>query len=215
MPPVERARDRGLRIARLISSDLATELREARLAAGLSQRAVAEAAGLTQSKVSETELARRFRRFDEASRHAAVLGLRLSVKAYPQGSPVRDAGQLRLLGRLRVQVHRTFRWRTEVLIGGLGDLRAWDVQLGGPGSIGIDAEMRLRDIQATQRRCETKWRDSGVDRVLLVVAATIHNRAVLREHRVALSSTFPADTAEVMRSLRRGEVPPRNGIVIV
>jgi transcriptional regulator with XRE-family HTH domain len=192
MPPAERARDRGSRIARLIISDLASELREARVAAGLSQRAVADAAGLTRSKISETERARRFvLRFDEASRHAAVLGLRLSVKAYPQGAPLRDAGQLRLLERFRVQVHRSLHWRTEVPIGSLGDLRAWDVQLDGPGSIGVDAEMRLRDIQAIQRRCETKWRDSGVDRVL-VVAATIHNRTVLREHSVALLSTFPA-----------------------
>jgi hypothetical protein len=106
-------------------------------------------------------------------------------------------------------------WRTEVLIGGPGDLRAWEVVLDGPGSVGIDVETRLRDIQAIQRRCEAKYRDSGVDRVVLVIGDTRHNRSVLREHRAALFSTFPADTAEVRRALRQGLLPPRNGIVVI
>jgi transcriptional regulator with XRE-family HTH domain len=216
MPPTERARDRGRRTARHLISELANELREARLAAGLSQRSVAQAAGLTQSRISQTELARRpGLRFDEACRHAAVLGLRLSTKTYPEGTPVRDGPQLRLLERLHVQIHGALGWRTEVLVGGFGDQRAWDAVIDGQGSVGVDAETRLRDIQATQRRCEAKWRDSGVDRIVLLVAATTHNRTVLRAHRMALWSTFPADTAEVMRALRKGELPPRNGIVIL
>jgi hypothetical protein len=114
----------------------------------------------------------------------------------------------------------SLRWRTEVLIGGQGDLRAWDAVVDVPGAIGasarigVDAETRLRDVQAVQRRCEAKWRDSGVDRIVLLVADTTHDRSVLREHRLALSSTLPADTGEVMRALRRGELPPRNGIVV-
>ena len=221
MPSAERARDRGQRIARRILDDLAAELREARISAGLSQEAVARAAGLTQSKVSEIERARRPRlRFDEASRHAAVLGLRLSTRVYPEGLAVRDVSQLRLLGRLRVRLPASLRWRTEVPITGQGDLRAWDAvisapaTIGGSATVGVDAETRLRDVQATQRRCETKWRDSDVHRIVLLVADTTHNRAVLREHRLTLSSTFPADTGEVMRALRRGELPPRNGIVV-
>ena len=100
-------------------------------------------------------------------------------------------------------------------VAGPGDMRAWDLVIDGPGTVGIDAETRLRDIQATQRRCEMKWRDSGLDRVVLLVAATRHNRRVLREHRGALGSTFPADTAEILGELRRGRVPARNGIVVI
>jgi hypothetical protein len=102
-----------------------------------------------------------------------------------------------------------------VHIAGQGDLRAWDVQLDGPGSIGIDAETRLTDIQALQRRVEAKWRDSGVDRVVLLVASTRHNRRVLREHREALRSTFPADTPEIVAALRQGRLPGSNGIVVL
>ena len=186
------------------------------LAAGLSQRHVAQVGGSNQSRVSRTERAERMpARVDELAAHCAALGLRLSLKAYPVGSPVRDAAQLRLVERLRGRLGAGFRWRSEALIGGAGDLRAWDVRLDGPGSIGIDAETRLHDIQALQRRCETKWRDSGVDRVVLLVASTRHNRRVLAEHREALRSTFPADTPEILAALRRGRLPGSNGIVVL
>jgi transcriptional regulator with XRE-family HTH domain len=187
-----------------------------RLSAGLTQGAVARAAGLSQSHVSRVERGQRVSLgIGELSRHAAALGLRLSVKVYPEGPPVRDAAQLRVIRRLRTDVGEPFSWRTEVLIGGPGDYRAWDVMLDGPGSVGIDVETRLRDMQAIQRRCEAKWRDSGVVRTILVVADTRHNRAVLRDHRAALFSTFPADTSEIRRALRQGRLPERNGIVVI
>lgn len=216
MPTVDRARDRGRRQGRKLLRELGNELREARLAAGLSQRHVAQAAGLNQSRVSRTERVQRLPpRVDELAAHCAVLGLQLSLKAYPDASPVRDIAQLRLLERFRPRVGAPFRWRSEVLIGGAGDLRAWDVRLDGPGSIGIDAETRLHDIQALQRRMEAKWRDSGVDRVVLLVAGTRHNRRVMREHREAMRSTFPADTPEIMAALRQGRLPGSNGIVVL
>lgn len=216
MPPAERARDRGCRLARRLLAGLAAELREARLGAGLTQKSVARAAGLSQSQVSRTERHERPNvGVDELARHAAALGLRLGFTAFPEGSPVHDAAQLRVIGDLRKQVGEPFRFRTEVLIGGPGDYRAWDVRLDGPGSVGIDVETRLRDIQAVQRRCGAKWRDSGVDRIVLVLAGSRHNRAIVREHRSALYSTFPADTAEMLAALRAGRLPERNGIVLL
>ena len=197
-------------------NEIGTELRDVRIAAGLSQRHVAHVAGLSQSKISRTERAQRVpARVDELMAHGAALGLRISLKAYPEGSPVRDARQLRVVGRLRERVGTAFEWRTDVLIGGYGDLRAGDVRLDGPGSIGIDVETRLSDMQELQRRMEAKWRDSGVDRIVLVVAATRHNRRVLAEHRDALLSTFPADTPEIMAALRRGRLPGSTGIVVL
>ena len=154
-------------------------------------------------------------RLDELAQHCAALGLRLVVKAYPEGSPVRDAGQLRLLTRFRVAISDRFEWRTEVPVGGRGDLRAWDVVLDGPAVIGVDAETRLHDVQALQRRCELKWRDSRLSLIVLVVARTRHNRAVLREHRGALASTFPLDSGAILAALRAGEAPDANGIVLI
>ena len=216
MATVDRAQARGDRQARKLLRVIGTELRDVRLAAGLSQRHVARVAGLNQSRVSRTERAQRIpARIDELAAHCAALGLRLSLKAYPDGTPVRDEAQLRLLERFRRRVDARFVWRSEVPIAGDGDQRAWDARLDGPGSVGIDAETRLHDIQALQRRCETKWRDSGVDRLVLLVASTRHNRRVLAEYREALRSTFPADTPETMTALRQGHLPGSNGIAVL
>ncbi len=216
MATAERTKDRGQRNARRLLQQLGAELRDARLAAGVSQRHVAAVAGLSQSAVSRTELVQaEASTLSVLSLHAAALGLRLSLKVYPESTPVRDAAQLRLLDRLRRQVHGRYDWRPEAPLPGYGDLRAWDVALTGPVSIGIDAETRLHDIQALQRRSETKWRDSGLDRIVLLVSATRHNAAVLRAHREALRGTFPADTHAVMDALRSGRVLASNGLVVL
>lgn len=216
MAPIDRARDRGIRQAQKLMRELGNELRDARLTAGVSQRHVARVAGLNQSRVSRTERAERVpARVDELAAHCAALGLRLSLKAYPEGPPIRDVAQLRLLERFRSRLHESLSWQSEAPVAGPGDLRAWDVRLDGPGAIGVDAETRLHDLQALQRRSEMKWRDSGVDRVVLLVASSRHNRRVLAEHRGALRSTFPADTAEVVAALRGGRLPGSNGIVIL
>ena len=177
---------------------------------------MAQVAGLGQSSISRAELAEGdAATLSNLAIHGAALGLRLSVKLYPEGEAVRDAGQLRVLQRFRPHVHPVYRWTSESTVGGFGDLRAWDVLLAGPVTIGIDAETRLHDIQSLQRRFETKWRDSGVDRIVLLVADTRHNAAVLRDHREALRSTFPADTATVLAALRDGEPLMTNGIVVL
>ncbi len=100
-------------------------------------------------------------------------------------------------------------------MGGPGDQRAWDAVLGDSASVAVDAETRLRDMQALQRRLELKWRDSGVERAVLLVAATHHNRVILREFRSSLASTFPLDSRETLAALRAGRTPEQNGIVIM
>ena len=214
MATTDRPQHRGPREAARIGRRIGDELRHARLTAGLSQRELGAAAGLSQPHISRIE---RFERqpawLEELATQCAALGLRVSIKLYPDGSPVRDAGQLRLLARLRAELSVAWRWRSEALIGGLGDLRAWDVRLDGPGSVGIDAETRLHDVQAVQRRVAAKARDSNVQRVVVLVARTRPNESVLREHAEALASTFPAGTREVMAALRAGRLPPRDGLV--
>jgi hypothetical protein len=124
---------------------------------------------------------------EQACRAGAALGLALSVSAYPDGSPVRDAGQLRLESRLRVVIHREIGWQTEVPMPIPGDRRAWDVVLAAGGRrAGCECEQRLGDIQALERRLALKLRDGAVDVLILVVADTAWNRRVVREHREAL-----------------------------
>jgi transcriptional regulator with XRE-family HTH domain len=216
MAPRDRARDRGRRWAQVSLGKIAADLRDARLASGVRQAAVAKAAGLSQSQVSRTERAAGMSpRMEDLSMHAAALGLRLSVKSYPVGSPVRDAAQLRLIARLKAIVPADFRWRTEVPVGGHGDLRAWDVVAGDAPGTAIDAETHHHEVQALQRRLELKWRDSGATRVVLLVAHSRHNVSVLREHRAALASTLPLDSGPVLAALTAGQTPHANGLLVL
>jgi transcriptional regulator with XRE-family HTH domain len=208
----------GTLLARRAVGALGRELRDARIGAGLSQAAVARVAGMSASQVGRLERAEHRRpTVDQISRIAAVLGLVLSLKLYPSGSAVRDAGQLALLARLAGRLPAALRLRREVPIPIRGDQRAWDGVVDGPGSsCGVEAEVHLHDIQERSRRIEQKLRDDpAVDRVILLVARSAHNRAVLREHREALRSQLPLDGGAVLAHLRRGEVPPASGILVL
>ena len=212
----ERHRDRGLRLARRIIWDLGRELRQARLAAGLSQAAVARAAQLPRSTLSRMErgLAPGLT-ISHGSIVAAVLGLDMSVKLYPADRPVRDIGQLRLLARFKGVVSTAWRWRYEVGLGLDGDLRGWDAVLIGPIRIAIEAETHIYDVQALLRRIELKLRDSNVDRVVLVIADTRHNRAALAAAADVFTTAFPCPRRRLLAALRAGTDPGASGYVLV
>jgi len=97
-----------------------------------------------------------------------------------------------------------------------GDLRAWDCVLSRDGfRIGVDAESRLRDAQAVERRVILMQRDSGVDRAVILVPATRTNRTVLHEFGQALRSNFPVASAVALRALRTGEDPGGNAVIVL
>ena len=146
----------------------------------------------------------------------AVLGMRLSVRAYPEGSAIRDAGQARLMTRFKALLHPLVKLRTEVVLKVDNDQRAWDGELEAPnGSCKVEAETVLHDLQATERRIALKMADDDVDRVILLVADTRHNRRVLAEFRDLIAARFPLRTRAVLRALRAGSIPERSGIVLL
>jgi transcriptional regulator with XRE-family HTH domain len=204
-----------LRAQRVVRS-IGLDLRAWRHAAGLTQSEVASAAGISRSLLCRLEIGRSR---DVTMRTVAVLyavvGHDVSVKGYPVGEPIRDAGQLRLLDRMRGRTHPAFRWTAEAPMPIAGDLRAWDARLDGPVSIGVEAETRLSDLQQLQRRIALKQRDSGVDRVVLLVASTHHNRDVVAAAIAALRQSLPLDTRETLWALGAGRDPGANGLVIL
>ena len=134
----------------------------------------------------------------------------------PWGRPALDAAQLQLIRRLRDRLPDHIRVRTEVPLPAAGDPRAWDCVLGlRPTETPVEAETRLRDIQALDRRCALKQRDARVEVLILLVSDTAHNRTVVAEHREALRASFPLDTRQVMASLRAGKTPEASGIVVL
>ena len=216
MPTRCRRRDLGAHRADASLRQLADELRTARLSAGLSLRSVAQAAGISPSQLSRLERAAAAQvSVRMLSVLFAVLGMRLSVRPYPEGTPLRDAAHARLLARFRAALPSSVRLRTEVPLRRDGDLRAWDAEVeASNGMCKLEAETVLHDLQATERRIALKMADDGVDRVILLVADTRHNRLVLREFRASIAVRFPLDTRAVLDALRAGRVPSQSGVVL-
>ena len=146
---------------------------------------------------------------------ASVLGLQLSVGLYPDGNPVRDSAHLALLGRFRTRLALTLGWRTEVPIPIEGDRRSADVVIGAPGwEAMVEAETRLDDVQAMERRINAKQRDLGISRAILLVADTRHNRSVIATNP-ALRTRFPLSTRACLAALRQARGPAIDALVIL
>lgn len=150
-----------------------------------------------------------------AAELSAVLGMDLSVRTFPAGPPLRDAGHVALLARFDGFVSAPYRISREAPMPIPGDRRAWDRRLDGPASIGVEAETRPTDLQALEREIALKVRDSGVDRAILLLARSRHNRDLLRTQLPALRQSFPLGTREVLAALRAGRDPGANGLIIL
>lgn len=216
MPATIRALDRAAHASVQLRLRIGDELRDARALAGTSQRQIAEALKCSGATISRVERGlRRDLSLDFLARHAAVVGLVARVNLYPTGLPIRDAGQLRVLNRLQLHVAASFRWVLEFAVGP-DDLRAFDAALLRPEvRIGIDAWSRIRDVQASARATMRKQVDSGVHRVIIVLADTKANHDAVREAGDALRRAFPLTTRQTLAALREGRDPGGNGIVFI
>jgi transcriptional regulator with XRE-family HTH domain len=188
MASVDRVFDRGTRRGTKALRALGEEYRDKRVAVGLSQAHVARAVGVSRSTYSRIEAADVVSlSVVRANQIAAVLGLDLSVRTYPGASPLRDAASLERLEKFLRHVANPLVYRTEVPLpprtGGPPEQRAWDALISGLGRrTGVELEMRLRDIQALERRLELKRRDDPVDSFVLLVADTRGNRTTLTDN---------------------------------
>jgi len=210
--------DRGRRRARELIIEIGREAMNARLGAGLSQASVARAARTSRSSVSRIEKGGRAPRVsvERVSTVLAAVGLDLALRAYPAGPPIRDAAHIRLLARFRQRIGPAWRWRPEVPIGAPGDPRAWDgVLVRDARVVAVEAETRLRDVQALLRRVAAKRRDGAADRLVLVVADTRTNREVVRVARPEFVAAFPADARTAWSALAAGLPPPGDSLILV
>jgi transcriptional regulator with XRE-family HTH domain len=203
--------------ARLIRSEAGREIRGARLDAGLSLATAARAVGMSHSQFGRIERAALPNlTIEQLSRACAAVGLKLVVRAFPDGDPARDAAQLALIERFRRRVPAGIRFGTEVPLPVPGDRRAWDGLLSFPERrVAVEAESRLRDVQAMERRLALKCRDGAVDRLILLVNDTAANRQVLRLHREALRERYPLAGRDVLAAVTNGEAPSANGLLLL
>jgi transcriptional regulator with XRE-family HTH domain len=217
MPPRDRAADRGSRRADAIVAELGRELRQARLAAGLSQVEIAGAVGLSSSLVSRIERGRLpFVPIRHLARLLSVVGLELSARAYPVADPLRDRAHGELLERLRARVAPGLSWRTEVPLPLPGDRRAWDATIRCRDVVvAIEAETRPNDLQALDRRLALKRRDGGVERLILLMTDSRANRQLLRDHGPALRASFPVPGKTALEALAHGRDPGGDAILML
>jgi hypothetical protein len=153
---------------------------------------------------------------NQLSRACAAVGLRLVVRAYPDADPVIDRAQLGLLGRFRARLPPKTRWLTEVPLEIPGDRRAWDAVVRLPnGRFVVEAETRLRDIQALERRVALKIRDGGDPVAILLVSDTATNRRALAMHGELLRQRFPLNGRAILRALEAGQPPRGSGILVL
>jgi len=216
MPTRDSAIHRADRRARSLLRRTGEELRSARLAAGLSTRRVGAMVAVSHSEVGRVESGEAPHvSIGVLARIAAVLGGEISLRMYPVASPIRDGGHVALLARFSARLHSSLRWRTEVPMPITTDLRSADGTIDGRSfDAMVEAETRLDDIQAVERRVRGKQRDLGCRRVILLVADTRHNRTVTRSIP-ELAERFPIGTRACMRALARGEDPGGDCLVIL
>jgi transcriptional regulator with XRE-family HTH domain len=200
----------------MLRQRLAGELVNARITGGLSLREVARKLGISVDRLKRAERGDpNVLTIDLAAHIAPVVGLRLAASLHPYGDPVRDRAHLALLERFRSRLHPSLSWRTEVPMPIAGDLRGADGVIGGGvGTILVEAETRLTDLQAAERKAMLKQRDLGADRLILLIADTPNNRKVLDLHP-ELRQRFPVRTRKALAALARGEDPGGDCLVIL
>jgi len=198
--------------------EVGEEIRRARLAAGMTQGQVATRLACQRQRIARIEAGAVANvPLPDLAAAASVVGLRLGLRAYPHGSPLRDAGQLAVALRLQRRLSPAWHRQLEAPVQLRGDLRAFDLVLrraDPPATICVEILTRLTDAQAQLRAIHLKWRDAappGAD-LAVVLADTRHNRRALALVRTLLSDAYPLGTRETLLALSEGREPGGNGI---
>jgi transcriptional regulator with XRE-family HTH domain len=216
VPSRERRLERAAWLMQRDIQQMADDLRNARLDAGLTLREVGRQLGVSAATVLAHERAQPpGPRPDLLSRHAAAVGLRARIRLYPEGDPIRDAASIRLIGAFRARLPR-LPFRPEVPVrADQGDMRAWDGVGDLPSCVcAFEFVTRFHDCQAQLRAFELKLRD-GADRLVIVVMATHANRRALSVARDIVAAAFPLKTRQVLAALSAGRDPGSNGVVLL
>jgi transcriptional regulator with XRE-family HTH domain len=215
MATTERAIDRARRRATEDLRATGAEVRRARVAAGLSLREVESRTRVGAARLSRFERGLTTLSLSQIYLVAGAAGLDAKLRAYPGGDPIRDAGQARLIERLRRELADGLRWRTEAPLPIPGDLRAWDALITGAGwRLAVEAETVIEDVQALERKVSRKQRDGRIAHVLILVANTPRNRRAFAAAPAAFGA-WPLRAREVLGALRAGRDPKESGDVFL
>jgi transcriptional regulator with XRE-family HTH domain len=209
---------RGHRRGRELSGTVLRQLRESRLSVGVSQAAMGAGMGWSQQRYSRFESGRIMDvSLSAISLAAALLGIEASVTLHPIGPAIRDAGHEALIRRLVQLLSPAWHMVREAPFPNPGDPRWWDLLLRSSAGflVGIEAETRIRDLQALVRRMRERGRDGGVDQMVIILSDSAHNRQLVDGLRTALGEGFDSPPRELLRALRRGDPLPGSGVILM
>jgi transcriptional regulator with XRE-family HTH domain len=198
-----------------------SELRDARVGAGLSREQMAQALDWSASALLRVEADR----LEDVGvirlcEMASVLGCELSIGLHPIGDPIRDKGQQAVGARLDAILAPLWRVTNETLLPGGSELRSWDKLLRLKDVtprhlVGVDIETRIRDIQELVRRTRLRERDGETDAILIVLSDSAVNRRLVDQLRDALGPGYATSPRLILRALRAGERLPGSGVILV
>jgi transcriptional regulator with XRE-family HTH domain len=212
-----RVLDQARHRARFVRIEIGTEIRRARMAGGIALREAAAAVGRSASWLSRVERGLVATvTLDELLLVSAVVGLRLWVTTFASERAIHDAPQLALLRSFHARIGDVWKWSYEVVVPIARDQRAADAVIR-RGAIAIMVEVfsRFADAQAQLRAVHIKARDMGIERIVVVVAASHANRRALAEASHVLAADFPLETRATLAALAGGQDPGANGVVLL
>ena len=155
-------------------------------------------------------------RLDDLVVFGAAVGLKVWITTFPAERAIHDAPQLALLRRFRARIGDGWHWTYEAIVPIQRDQRAADAVIRNTSAVVmIEAFTRLADGQAQLRAVRIKARDMGLDRGILVIAATHANRRALALASDVVAADFPLGTRAVLTALAAGRDPGANGLVLL
>jgi hypothetical protein len=147
---------------------------------------------------------------------ASILGLEPSLTFHAVGRALRDKGHEALIGRLLKVISPAWHAMREAPFPNPGDPRSWDVLLRLESYlVGIEAETRIRDLQALVRRMRDRARGGGTDVILIVLSDSAHNRELVDQFRAALGDEFSSSPRHLLAGLREGRPLPGSGVILL
>lgn len=212
--PRKTARTAAGRRARDLRRSIGQEIRSQRLDAGISQRALARAAGVDAGFLSQIESGDREPSLSVLSALADALGGDLRVRLYPGTGPrLRDGIQARIIEALLAIVHP--RWKRHVEVPVHRPVRGViDVVLRDPGVVVVAAEVHSQIARLEQ---QVRWAGlkaealqsaaaaeafttETIDR-MLVLRTTEATRALAERFHETLTSAYPASSTQCLDAL--------------
>lgn len=210
------------RLLRAEASSLGETFRERRLRLRIAQADIARAIGVSRSVISAAERGDPGVGLRVRFRMAEVLGCRLRLPLYPDGTPrLHDQGHAAIIEYLLGIRHRRWQAELEARVPGPGQ-RSSDFRLQCERDIVLgEVEMVIRRWEEILRELHDKARAVAESvgselRVhsLLVVPPTRRNRELLGGLEGSVAAAFPADEGAIYRALTGAHEPwPGDGIL--